>query len=358
MYLASVRARSANGGDLSYRDQVDRLLDDYYGWPASVARRVREKGHDVEIVILNDVQLQRTWAGEEGIVFSDKDWATFILRAQVERCKPDILWMGMGLRYFGPFLRTLKLHCRKLFVWIARPQPDDTDLTGIDCVLTSHDVFVDKFRRMGKPCEKLLPAFEPKILEQISRTQRDVELSFVGDLSPAHRQRLHTVKKLVRETPLQLWGTCMRPPPITGFRSLGRRLWHRLFVDEPVLRQRFQGDAWGIDLYRVLCRSSMTFNSHIDIAAHQAGNMRMFEATGCGAALLTEHYNNLPSLFEPGREVIAYEDEEDLLRKALYFLEHPHEAAEIAASGQKRTLTEHTTSNRAGEFLAIGEKYL
>jgi spore maturation protein CgeB len=211
---------------------------------------------------------------------------------------------------------------------------------------------------MGKRCEKLLPAFETKILDRISGAQRDVSLSFVGDLSPAHSHRLRAVKRLVRETPLQLWGTCMQPPPITGLRSLGRRLWHRVFVDDTFLRQRFQGEAWGMDLYNILGRSAMTFNSHIDVAAAQAGNMRMFEAPGCGTALLTEAFSNLSSLFEPGTEVVAYDNEDDLVQKAKYYLEHEKEAATIGVRGQQRVVKDHNTVARAAEFLTICESHL
>lgn len=163
---------------------------------------------------------------------------------------------------------------------------------------------------------------------------------------------------LVRRSPLLLWGTCLMPPPVTGARSLGRRLWHHLYVDRASLKRRYQGEAWGMELYRILRRSMMTFNSHAEIANREAGNMRMFEATGCGAALLTENYSNLRRMFEPGTEVIAYDDNQDLARRVEYFLSHTDEAAELARRGQKRTLQDHNTTIRAGELIDLCKKML
>ena len=64
-------------------------------------------------------------------------------------------------------------------------------------------------------------------------------------------------------------------------------------------------------MYRVLARTRVAMNRHGDIAEGHANNMRLFEATGAGALLATEAADNLPELFEPGREVLAYRDADD-----------------------------------------------
>ena len=40
-----------------------------------------------------------------------------------------------------------------------------------------------------------------------------------------------------------------------------------------------------------------------------ATNMRLFEATGCGAMLITDAKQNLGDLFSVGVEIVAYRDE-------------------------------------------------
>ena len=66
-------------------------------------------------------------------------------------------------------------------------------------------------------------------------------------------------------------------------------------------------------MYQVLRRSRITLNSHIDMAGNEAGNMRLFEATGAGTFLLTDFKDNLDTLFAPDCEVAAWRSIDDCL---------------------------------------------
>jgi spore maturation protein CgeB len=70
--------------------------------------------------------------------------------------------------------------------------------------------------------------------------------------------------------------------------------------------------------------------------------MRLFEATGAGAMLITEAAPNLADYFEPGREVATYDGPADLMEKLRHYLEHDRERIAIATAGQQRTLRDHT----------------
>jgi len=59
-------------------------------------------------------------------------------------------------------------------------------------------------------------------------------------------------------------------------------------------------------MYQALPRSLITLNSHINMVGREAGNARRFEATGVGTFLLTGFEDNLQTLFEPNREVVAW----------------------------------------------------
>ena len=69
------------------------------------------------------------------------------------------------------------------------------------------------------------------------------------------------------------------------------------------IRKRYQGPAFGRDLYRILSTSRITVNCHIDVAGQFADNMRLFEATGAGTLLITDWKVNLHNVFELGKEV-------------------------------------------------------
>jgi spore maturation protein CgeB len=124
----------------------------------------------------------------------------------------------------------------------------------------------------------------------------------------------------------------------------------------PIL-PRHHGEVWGLDMYKALLSSKITINRHIDVAENYANNMRLYEATGCGALLITDYKDNLNKLFEIGKEVVAYKSVDELVELVQYYSTHEDERRTVADAGQKRTLSEHTYYNRMAELLEIIRKY-
>jgi hypothetical protein len=342
-YLADVYRRFPTLAGEPYRRQLDTILDDYFGWPPAVARRLAEAGHEVEVVVGNAERLQRAWAAEQGVPFRAPDWRTAVVREQIRRFQPDVLWVGSAPEYLSGFLDEARGSARATFAWIAAPLPSTFRLRGVDCVLTSHEPFRERFRADGLDAEIVLPCFEPRILERLGTVERDVPLSFTGSLSWAHPTRVEFMTQLAARTPLQLW--VARP-------KLASRGWlqggyFRLWSRGRRLARRSHRPVFGLEMYRVLARSQATCNVHVEVAAGLAGNMRMFEATGCGAVLFTEAMPNLPELFDPESEVVPYTGAADLVERATALLDDPRRLAAIARAGQARTLRCHSTELRA-----------
>ncbi len=71
---------------------------------------------------------------------------------------------------------------------------------------------------------------------------------------------------------------------------------------------------------------------------------RPFEATACGAMLLTEEFDSIDELFVRDKEVVVYDmndDPKSRIELAQYYLEHDDEREKIAAEGYKRTMKDH-----------------
>src|SRR5436305_7970864 len=99
-------------------------------------------------------------------------------------------------------------------------------------------------------------------------------------------------------------------------------------------------------MYQVLRRSRITLNSHIDLAGREAGNMRLFEATGVGTCLLTDFKDNLDTLFAPDTEVAVWRSIDDCLGLIDRLIGDDGGRAAIARAGQVRTLAQHTYRHR------------
>jgi spore maturation protein CgeB len=104
-------------------------------------------------------------------------------------------------------------------------------------------------------------------------------------------------------------------------------------------------------MYKIYGRSKITLNRHGAIASNFAANMRLFEATGMGACLLTESRPNLIDLFEPSTEVVTYDDLADLQTKLELVLRSESLRQGIAEAGQRRCVKQHSYSARIKEIL-------
>jgi len=84
--------------------------------------------------------------------------------------------------------------------------------------------------------------------------------------------------------------------------------------------------------------------------------LRHFEITGYGGFMLTHDRAELGHCFKVGEECDVFHNEQELLDKIAYYLNHPKERREIAAAGQRRTLGEHLYSHRLQTLVMLLRK--
>jgi len=156
-----------------------------------------------------------------------------------------------------------------------------------------------------------------------------------------HKKGCALLEYLAEKTPIQFWGYGAETLP----------------GNSPI-RVRHNGEIWGKEMFSLMAASKITINRHIDVAENYANNMRLFEATGCGALLITDYKDNLNELFEIGKEVVVYRTPEECAALINYYLANPHEAEMIAKAGQARTLRDHTYALRMAQTAEILERHL
>jgi hypothetical protein len=259
-----------------------------------------------------------------------------ILLAQVRAYRPDVVLNQSVSEVGSDILDRLRPYTRLIVGQIASPMPDNEDYHAYDLMVSSLPNFVVHYRRQGLNAELNRLGFDRRVLAAIGTPARDVDVSFVGSLSPAHPGRAKLVEWLAGQTELDIWGNGLDQFP----------------PDLPVHR-RYHGEAWGADMFRVLARSRITVNNHIAIAEEYANNMRLYEATGMGALLVTDRKSNIADIFEPGREVVCYDSQQECLELIAYYRAHEDERARIAAAGQRRTLEQHSYRHRTAELAGL-----
>lgn len=346
----------------AYALQRQDLTDQVFGTSDFYSRHLRAMGHDAQDLIVNCTPLQKTWAQEHRVRYSPLalklpqrllrlpvlgPWLSAlpglveIAVEQVKATRPDVLYC-QDLWFLPPQkLAELRPYAKLIVGQIASPLPPEAYLKGYDLILTSFPHFVPRLRAMGVASEYFRIGFDTRVLDLLGTVEKDIDASFVGGISRHHGKALPMLEYLARSTPIEFFGY--------GAGSLSR--------SSPIVA-RHHGEVWGLDMYRALARSRVTLNRHINVAENYANNMRLYEATGVGALLITDQKDNLGELFEVGKEVVAYSSPEEAAELIRYYIAHPVEASEIARAGQARTLREHTYQRRLVELVPVLDQYL
>lgn len=92
-----------------------------------------------------------------------------------------------------------------------------------------------------------------------------------------------------------------------------------------------------INLFHVQCMHSL--------------NPRVYDVLACGGFLLTQFSPALKDEFVIGKDLVVFHSRDEMLEKARYYLAHPKERAEIAASGQQRALAKCRYDDRIRTLL-------
>jgi spore maturation protein CgeB len=285
--------------------------------------------------------LLRPLARKVGLSPSLDAQAEKILLAQIEDFRPDLILNQDIFHVDTGLIRRIKDIGRPILIGQVGIEPSrGEDWAVYDLMMSQLSATVSFFRSLGVRSEVNHLAFEPAILDALPQAPAiDIDVSFVGTVSPDHRQRIALLEAVANRYDLKLFGS--RPQALPASSPL-----HRCF----------QGEVWGAEMYQALRRSRITLNSHIDLAGREAGNMRLFEATGVGAYLLTDFKDNLADLFAPGREVAVWRSVDDCLAAIGRTIGDDAARTGIARAGQARTLAQHTYRHRTQEILGFVEQ--
>jgi hypothetical protein len=316
---------------LSRDAHLEAVLDSLFGTADFYSRNLRLLGWNAIDMIANYPGLQ-----------GDGDLVSETL-AQIDQYHPDVLFL-QDLRFL-PAEDVAQLRKQGILIaaQLSCPLPELEFLCGPQIIFTSFPHYVEKLPKLGTgrvvysalACE---PSAISRTLAGQPAPERDIDVLFVGGVGKDVHWRAGTE---ALEALASAFG------PRFHWYGYGQQ-W--LEADSP-LHACYRGEAWGIDMYRLLLRAKIVVNRHGEVAEGCANNMRLFEATSAGALLVTEAAPNLSDFFGSD-EVLSYEPGE-LSVKVRWALANLDEAEAIAARGQTRTLTEHTYHKKMAQVSTV-----
>jgi spore maturation protein CgeB len=116
------------------------------------------------------------------------------------------------------------------------------------------------------------------------------------------------------------------------------------------------GGVWGRAKLAVYSGAALSLNLHHPMNDIVGVNTRTFELAGAAACQVVDLKEDLPALFTPGEEVVAFRDLAELRRLLDYYLARPDEARAIGDAARRRALAEHTVRHRIEEIIAVLDK--
>ena len=322
-----------------YQTQIDALLDDGFSGPHMMTREMEKRGWDTFQIIVNAAGAQRQWLMENDIAFSEPLNATLVAAMQIEMFRPDVVYFLDPCTFDSAFIRQIPTRPPVTAGWRGFPIPPGTDWTAMDLIFTSFDAIAAAAPQFGaKDVRRHYPGF-PDDFITAADAGYDCDVIFSGSVTSHHRQRINLLYDIWRASQGE------GGPPFS---------FHLHMPDVSALPHAMQaanrGSLWGHDMLRALARARITINIDLDAFSAQPPNMRLIEATGAGAFLLTTFHPELPRFFAPGQEIETFQDGGELLAKIRRYLADDAARRKIAHAGKTRCRAEHGLARTTDAF--------
>jgi spore maturation protein CgeB len=364
-------------------------LSSYVRW----YEMLEEKGVRCIEFVDNLPQVAFKWAKENHFIPKGQNPIMEIGCEMICGFKPDILFTFSPRRFFdNAFINNLLNNLTqkpKLVAWYGANSGNESLFKNFDLTLSNSTELVNNLNKLNISAKILKHSFDPIILEKVNTTNvKKNRIAFFGNLdfkSNDFRDRSELIYQISKEIPsFDIFAEFNRPNLsarakyfLLGKRSMLAGILKDYFDSNKLkywadrcnlpaspwelprgLVTIIKGAVYGHKMLYKLNSYKIAFNFHNKHTGDCSCNMRIFEATGLGCCLLTDHKSNISSLFELDREVITYKTKDEAIAKANYLLENPVIAKEIGLAGQRKVLSKYTTKIQIDNLHYILNKLL
>jgi hypothetical protein len=339
---------------LAFAQRRAIFLDDRFG-ALHLLKPVFDNDADAFLACGNDEMMQRRWADEHGIPARSspaKSSLDDILLAQIEHHRTEILYNLDPVRFPSAFVRRLPGCVRKTLCWRAAPS-GQADLTAYGAVLGNFPSILESWRQKGCRAEWFTPAIDP-VMDAYGHGERPVDVLFVGGYSRHHSARGKILEHVARLAASSQIVYCLDASRLTRLAEsfLGRLLPLRKHRRPEAIARIAKSPVFGRQLYELIGRSKIVLNGAIDMAGPDRGNMRCFEAFGCGALLLSDQ-GNYPDGMRNEETMLTYDSSASCVSQIARCLKDWDRVRAIAEEGRRRIGEAYGKERQWSSFQAI-----
>jgi len=349
---------------------------------------LEKKGFQVSGFNHNLPEVALAWARENKFEPKSIDNIREIGLEKIKRFQPDVIFCRSPHSYLkNNFLDELVSSLNKkpkLIAWYGANCGDKEIFRYFDLTLSNSKHLVNSLRKKAIKADFLQHAFDPIILDKIKiPKKRTNRVAFFGNLDVStndFRERTKLLEEVSEKTNLlDVYGAQKRPSlketskhSLLKVRqkisaSINQLIPNKRFdywSDEQNLPtspwelsknfcKRIKSPLFGQEMLQKLSSYQIALNYHNQHTGDFACNMRLFEATGVGCALITDHKSDLHEYFEHESDIFVYTNKEELLSCVKEVSKNPKLAQSLAVKAQAKSISVFNTQNQIDKLAEI-----
>jgi glycosyltransferase involved in cell wall biosynthesis len=185
---------------------------------------------------------------------------------------------------------------------------------------------------------------QPLLLNEWDKKSYETEVSFIGIHSPKKERLIASVRGALPHVKIRvfgnLWRTRCSTPGLYPF-IMGR----------PVM-------GWAYSKAIQAAKVNLGINSET-VKGSSSGDLtstRSFEIPACGGFMIHERNHEIQSFYEEDKEIVLFDDENELVEKIQYYLNNPDLRKAISMAGHRRCVPAYSYDERMRECLCLHER--
>lgn len=284
-----------------------------------------------------------------------------VLKKEIIRTKPDVYFATKALKpKFKIDLEIAKWINKNVGMSVYWSQDDPFFVpafmsnhlyAGFRIALTCAKESFPSYTKVGLKPYLFWPAFDSSARQYTYVKEEDkVDFVFVGTPYVCTKMaRKDAVFGLIREgiKNIELYGNHLWVADKTIARN------GKPFISgSSLLSQYYKGETLWTTVHEHYCRSRINMSNHV-IKADMYLNDRVPIIMGVAGFLMLDKNPGLEKVFENEKDVVFFDDCNDFVKKAKYYMARPEERLRIGVNGRVKTLKSHTYQNRARQLLNV-----
>lgn len=322
----------------SFAERRNAFLADRYG-ACHFLQPVLDGDPDAFFTNGDDPQLQRQWADEQGVPADATLEA--ILLMQIEHHRTEVFYNLDPMRYGSDFVRKLPGCVKRSVAWRAAPSPG-ADFAAYNLVVCNFPSILRSYEVRGWKSAYFAPAHDPVMDAYAANTERPIDVVFVGGYSRHHWRRAEVLEAVAARCGHLRVVFHLDRSRLTRLAEspLGRLLPLSRHRRPSEIRAVSAAPVFGLGMYEALSRAKIVLNGAVDMAGDDRGNMRCFEAMGCGALMVSDE-GRYPEGMVDGKTMLAYANAQHAADVIDAILARPSELQAIAAEGRRTMVRDY-----------------